>query len=69
MSSVSHPTTCSWSNPRRQLIHRLAHGQTEVLRSSPLRSPIEDFTDLSAVEPKLDVVLLVGQGFLDKGGP
>ena len=59
----------NWLNPRRQLVYRLAHGLIEVFHSSPLRSPVEDFTDLGAVEPELDVVLLIGQGFLNKGGP
>ena len=62
-------TVHNWLNPRRQLVYRLAHGLIEVFHSSPLRSPVEDFTDLGAVEPELDVVLLIGQGFLNKGGP
>ena len=52
------------SNPRRQLVNRLTHGPTEIAQLLPVRSPIKCFTDVGAVESKLDVILFVNNRFL-----
>ena len=51
-------------NSRRQLIYRIANGLAKVIQFLPVHPPIEGFTDIGAGQPKLDVVLFVGQRVL-----
>ena len=62
-------TVHCWFDPRRQPVYRLAHGVCEVVHSSLLRSAVKDLADLAAVQPELDVVLLVSQRVLAEGEP
>jgi len=45
------------------------HGLTEVLGFLPLHTPIERFTDVGAIQPKLDMILIIGYGILEKHQP
>lgn len=56
-------------NSPRQLVHRLAYGQTEAFQAPPINSLIERGADLGAGQPKLDVTLLVAHEVLDKREP
>jgi hypothetical protein len=49
---------------RRQLIYRIAHGLAKVVQFLSVHSPVEGFADISTGQPKLDVVLFIGQRVL-----
>ena len=48
------------SNPHCQLAYRLAHGLIKVDQSFPVHSPAKRCTDLGAVQPDFNVILLIG---------
>ena len=45
-----------WCNSRRQLLDCLAHGTIEIIQPLPVQPPIEGGTDVSAGQPKFDVI-------------
>ena len=53
-----------WFNSRLQLIYRIAHGLTEVVQFLSVHSPVKRSTDISAGQPELDVIHLVGHRVL-----
>ena len=53
-------------NPHRQLAYRIAHGPTEVFRSLPVHPLNKGCTDVGAVQPEFEVILLIGHGILEK---
>ena len=54
----------NWFSPRRQLLDCLAHGVIEVVQPLPTQSPVEGGADVSAGQPKFDVIHLVCHLFL-----
>ena len=54
-------------NPRCQLVYRLTHGPTEVVEFLPIRSSIKGSTDIGAVQPKIDEILLIDHRILVGG--
>jgi hypothetical protein len=54
-----------WSGLRIQISNRIEDRLGEFVQLFPLQSPIEHLTYIAAVPPKVDIVLIVGQGVLD----
>ena len=57
---VTQSACCSWFSSRRQLLDCFAHGAIEVVQPLPVQSPVERSADISAGQPKFDVIHLVG---------
>ena len=53
-------------NLLRQLAYRLAYRPTEVFRSLPVHPLNKGCTDVGAVQPQFEVILLIGHGILEK---
>jgi len=51
-------------NSRRQLADRLNHRVVKIVQLPPLQSPVERGTDISAGQPKLDVIHLIDHRIL-----
>jgi len=51
-------------NSRRQLVDCLAHRGVEIIQPLPTQSPIEGPTNISAGQPKFDIIRPVDQGVL-----
>ena len=56
---VTQSVCCSWFSSRRQLLDCFAHGAIEVVQPLPVQSPVERSADISAGQPKFDVINLV----------
>ena len=54
-----------WYSSHRQLHDCLAHGVAEVVQPLPVQSPIEGGADVSAGQPKFDIITLVDHCILD----
>ena len=54
---------------RGQLLDRHEHGPTQVIRSSPAQTPVEGLAYISASQAKVDMVLFICRGVLDKREP
>ena len=49
-----------WCGSRRQLVDYFTHGAVELVQPLPAQSPVEGGADVSAGQPKFDVIHLVG---------
>lgn len=61
--------THHWLNSRRQLLDRPQHGLAEFTQSSPIQTSVKSFTYTSTRQPKVNVILFVGHGVLNKREP
>ena len=62
-------TVYHWFNQHRQLIYRLARGLAEVVQFLSIRSSVEGPTDIGAVQPSPDEILIVNHRLLDTREP
>ena len=60
-----NPNRAPRLNSRRQPVHRLAQGPSEVFLFLPLDSPIESLADLGAEQYEVDVALFVAHVVLN----
>jgi len=58
--SVTQTLPRRWCGSHRQLFDCLAHGVVELVQPLPAQSPVEGGADVSAGQPKFDVIHLVG---------
>jgi hypothetical protein len=65
-TSVRYSSMYRWCSPRHQLVYRLTHGLTEDGQFLRVHPPVERCTDPGAVQPELDVILLVDHGILGR---
>jgi hypothetical protein len=56
-----------WSDSRSQISDRIEGGLVEFVQLFPLQSPMEHFAHITAIPPKVDVILIVGHCVLDSG--
>ena len=54
-----------WCDSRRQMVDCLADGVVKVVQPLPGQSPVEGSTNISAGQPKFDVIRLVYHRVLD----
>ena len=54
-----------WSGSRSQIPNRVEDRLVEFIQLSPLQSPVEHLTYITASPSKFDVILIVGHGVLD----
>jgi len=69
ITSKLSPTSCSRSacqrcDSRRQLLDCLAHGVVKVVQPLPVQTSVQGGTDVSAGQPKFDVICIVDHGVL-----
>ena len=55
-----------WLGSRSQTSDRIDEWLVEFIQSSPLQSPVECLTNISASPSKFEIVLIVGHRVLDK---
>ena len=54
--SYSKESVRRWCNSRRELVDCLGHGIVEVAQPPPVQHPVEGGADVSAGQPKFDII-------------